>query len=68
MRKGHLGDLLFTRRTLDFSSGHDLSVVRWNPISGPVLSGSLLELLSFLLSLPRSHVCTLSLSLSISLK
>ena len=45
--------------TLDFSSGHDLSVVRWSPMSGSV-QGLLEDVLSLLLPLPDSYFLSLS--------
>ena len=49
------------RPALDFSSGHDLIVVRSSPLFGSVLTvGSLLGILSLLHSLPLPHSPSLS--------
>lgn len=50
--------------TLDFGSGHDLRVVGSRPVSGSLLSGSLLEILFLPLPLRlHAHIYTQSISL-----
>ena len=53
--------------TFDFSSGHDLRVVKLGPTSGSTLSVGLLEILSPFPSAPLAHALALSLSLSLYL-